>query len=67
MTKMDALIEEIKNAPESVQQEVFDFVMSLKKKRGGRIENSEGLLTLAQTSWAEDWNTPEEDDAWRDL
>jgi hypothetical protein len=27
----------------------------------------EDLLPLAQTAWAADWNTPEEDEAWRDL
>ena len=25
------------------------------------------LLPLAQTAWAADWNTPEEDEAWREL
>jgi hypothetical protein len=57
------LIEEIKTAPEAVQREVFDFLVFLKSKQEGR----ENLLALAETAWAKDWNTPEEDEAWRDL
>jgi hypothetical protein len=59
-----ALIEEIKTAPESVQREVFDFLTFLKARQK---EGRESLLPLAQTAWATDWNTPEEDAAWRDL
>jgi hypothetical protein len=25
------------------------------------------LLTLAESAWAVDWDTPEEDEAWRNL
>ena len=57
------LIEEIKTAPEAVQREVFDFLVFLKARR----EEHENLLPLAQTAWAADWNTPQEDEAWRDL
>jgi hypothetical protein len=64
-TLTHALIEEIKTAPESVQREVFDFLAFLKAR--ARDEGRENLLPLAQTAWAADWNTPEEDAAWRDL
>jgi hypothetical protein len=57
------LIEEIKAAPEPLQREVFDFLVFLKSRQEGR----ENLLALAETAWAKDWNTPEEDEAWRDL
>jgi hypothetical protein len=57
------LIEEIKAAPEPLQREVFDFLVFLKSRQEGR----ENLLALAETAWASDWNTPEEDEAWRDL
>jgi hypothetical protein len=57
------LIEEIKTAPEPLQREVFDFLLFLKSRQEGR----ENLLALAETAWAKDWNTPEEDEAWRDL
>jgi hypothetical protein len=61
------LIEEIKTAPESVQREVYDFLVFLKSRLNAQAEGAENLLPLAQTAWAADWNTPEEDEAWRDL
>jgi len=64
-TLTQSLIEEIKTAPESVQREVYDFLAFLKARERG--EGRENLLPLAQTAWAADWNTPEEDAAWRDL
>ncbi len=62
-TITEALIEELQAAPESVQREVFDFLTFLKEKSEGR----ESLLPLAQSAWGADWDTPEEDAAWRDL
>ena len=62
-----SLIEEIKSAPEPLQREVFDFLVFLKARHAARGEGHEDLLPLAQTSWAADWDTPEEDEAWRDL
>jgi hypothetical protein len=62
-----ALIEEIKTAPASVQREVFDFLVFLKARHQTQAEGAENLLPLAQTAWAADGNTPEEDEAWRDL
>ena len=60
-----ALIEEIKTAPEPVQREVFDFLVFLKERQ--IKEGQENLLPLAHTAWAADWDTAEEDEAWRDL
>ena len=62
-----ALIEEIKTAPEPVQREVMDFLVFLKAQQTARQEGREDLLPLAQTAWGPDWNTPGEDEAWRDL
>lgn len=59
----DTLIQEIKTVPEEVQREVLDFLSFLKARQEGR----ENLLPLAQTAWGPDWNTAEEDEAWRDL
>ena len=59
------LIEEIKTAPESVQREVFDFLAFLKTRE--KAEGRENLLPLAGAAWAAEWDTPEEDKAWRDL
>jgi hypothetical protein len=66
-TTTQALIEEIKSAPESVQREVFDFLVFLKSKAAARREGREDLLPLAQTAWGADWDTAEEDEAWRNL
>lgn len=63
----EMLIEEIKTAPESVQREVFDFLIFLKIRLNAQAEGAESLLPLAQSAWAADWNSPEEDEAWRDL
>jgi Protein of unknown function (DUF2281) len=62
-----ALIREIKSASETVQQEVLDFVVFLKTKERSRNEGRENLLPLAQMAWGPAWDTPEEDEAWRDL
>lgn len=59
-----SLIDEIKSAPEPVQRELWDFLLLLKKQQK---EGREDLLPLAQAAWAADWDTPEEDAAWRDL
>jgi len=61
------LIEEIRSAPETVQQEVLDFLVLIKTKEAARGDCRENLLALAQTAWGPDWGTPEEDEAWRDL
>jgi hypothetical protein len=66
-TFTQTLIDEIKSAPEMVQREVFDFLAFLKTRASAQGEGRESLLALAQTAWAADWDTPEEDEAWRDL
>ena len=66
-TLTKTLIEEIKTAPEAVQQEVLDFLRFQKARRKAQGEGVEDLLPLAQTAWAADWSTPEEEAAWRDL
>ncbi|MGD1030398.1 MAG: DUF2281 domain-containing protein [Opitutaceae bacterium] len=59
-----SIIEEIKSATEPVQREVWDFLLFLKSKHG---DAQVKLLPLAQSAWTKDWDTPEEDAAWRDL
>jgi hypothetical protein len=62
-----ALIEELQNAPEPVQREVFDFLVFLKSRQAAAKQDQEDLLPLAHAAWATDWDTAAEDDAWRDL
>jgi hypothetical protein len=60
-------IDEIKSAPEPVQREVLDFLAFLKARHASADQAGDDLLPLAQTVWAADWETPQEDAAWRDL
>jgi hypothetical protein len=61
-----AFMTEIESVPESVQREVLDFLLFL-KARNPSPDGSENLLPLAQSAWASDWDSPEEDAAWHDL
>ena len=66
-TLTQTLLAEIESAPEPVQREVLDFVVFLKARGSAAAEGTESLLPLAGSAWNADWNTPEEDAAWRDL
>jgi len=46
---------------------VLEFLAFLKARQSAQAEGRENLLPLANTAWAPDWSTPEEDKAWRDL
>lgn len=64
-----SLIEELEHAPESVQREVLAFLRHLRARGAGSdgSEDVHALLPLAESAWAVDWDTPEEDEAWRNL
>jgi hypothetical protein len=47
-----------------VQREVWDFLLFLKSRHG---DAKDDLPPLAHSTWAKDWDKPEEDEAWRDL
>lgn len=66
-TLTQTLIEEIKTASDEVQREVLDFLVFVKARHTAEAERAQSLLPLAETAWAADWNTPEEDEVWRDL
>ena len=66
-TLTQTLFAEIESAPEPVQKEVLDFLVFLKTRGSAAPEGTENLLPLAGSAWASDWNSPEEDAAWRDL
>lgn len=66
-TLTQTLFTEIEAAPEPVQQEVLNFLILLKTQGVPAAEPGENLLPLAASAWAADWDTPEEDAAWRDL
>jgi len=64
-----SLIEELEHAPESLQQEVFAFLRHRRARGVGsdRSDDMHALLPLAESAWAANWDTPEEDEAWRNL
>ncbi len=64
MTKKEQLLHEIKELPESVVDEVMDFVQFLKQKRGS--VSSETML-LSEDSLKKEWLTEVEDEAWKHL
>lgn len=66
-TLTQTLFTEIESASEPVQREVLDFVVFLKSRGSAAAEGTESLLPLAGRAWDANWNTPEEDAAWRDL
>jgi hypothetical protein len=66
-TLTQTLLTEIESAPEVVQREVLDFVVFLKTRGSAAAEGAESLLPLASKAWEADWDSPEEDAAWRNL
>ena len=61
------LIAELESVPEQTRREVLDFLAFLKSRPSSPSAAGESLLPLAQTAWAEDWSSPDEDEAWKDL
>jgi hypothetical protein len=68
MSAKELIIHEIPNTPEPVLREVYDFLIFLKARSVAQTSpQPEDLTALAESSWAKDWNRPEEDEAWKDL
>ena len=64
MQDKETVIREIDDLPETLLQEVLDFVRFLKtKKPRGPSETA----LFSETVLRKDWLKPEEDEAWRDL
>lgn len=59
--------DEMADAPVEVQREVLDFAKFVKLRAGSEQVERAHQLDLAQTSWASDWDNPEEDAAWASL
>jgi hypothetical protein len=64
MTKRESLLKEIDRVPDSVLDEVADFISFLQ----ARVAR-DGMATAVATesSLRKDWLRPEEDEAWQDL
>lgn len=64
MTKREILYNEIEEIPESLLDNVIDYISSLKLKMSqGKLDTA----ILSESSLAKDWLKPEEDEAWKDL
>ncbi|HBB30277.1 MAG TPA: DUF2281 domain-containing protein [Cyanobacteria bacterium UBA8803] len=61
----DQLLKEIEKTSDSTLKEVLDFLLFL-KSRELQQEQLE-ISLLSEPSLAEDWLTPEEDEAWQHL
>ena len=55
-------IQELESLPDELLDEVLDFARYLKARRA-RTDDA----LLSEAALAREWNTPEEDEAWRDL
>jgi hypothetical protein len=61
----EQLLKEIEETPDSTLQEVLDFLLFIKSKQL-RQEQLE-ISLLSEPTLAEEWLTPEEDEAWQHL
>ncbi len=62
MNVAELVIQEAKSLPLAQAREVLDFILFLKQR-----EESRFIGQVAETSLGTLWNTPEEDEAWKDL
>jgi len=61
----EQLLQEIEKTPDSTLKEVLDFLLFI-KSRELQQEQVE-ISLLSEPSLAQDWLTPEEDEAWQHL
>ena len=64
MTERTVLLQEIEALPSQYWGEVADFVGYLKQKM---LKQSDETMLLSEAMLAKDWDTAEEDEAWKDL
>lgn len=64
MSKKELLLNEIEQVPESVLDEVIDFVHFLKTKI---IKEKIDIAIASESYLKKDWLKPEEDEAWQSL
>lgn len=64
MNKKELIAKELEQVPETLVEEVLDFVRFLKSKRA---QNQLETTLLAESALRQDWLRTEEDEAWGDL
>ncbi len=65
MITRDILSEEIKKVPDKFLDELYDFILFLRYKK--QKEDDSVLTHLASEMALEEWNSTEEDKAWKHL
>jgi hypothetical protein len=61
----EQLLQEIEKTPDSTLKEVLDFLLFIKSRE---LQQEQVEITLlSEPSLAQDWLTPEEDEAWQHL
>lgn len=64
VTKRELIVKEIEQVPESLFEEILDFIHFLKTKA---IKGRSETAIASESSLKKDWLRPEEDKAWRNL
>jgi hypothetical protein len=64
LSEKDILLYKIDTLPAECLGEVIDFVEYIKRKQLKKIPET---MFLSEASLAREWDTPEEDEAWRNL
>jgi len=64
MTKKELLINEIEKIPESLLDDVFDFINYLKTKI---VKEEIDTAVMSEPLLSKDWLRPEEEKAWQNL
>jgi hypothetical protein len=63
MSVRETLSEEIKSIPQNLLDKLYDYLLLLKKKE---LESKQ-IHHDSEKVLARDWNSPEEEEAWKDL
>jgi Protein of unknown function (DUF2281) len=67
MSTREALSEEIKNIPEALLNELYDYLLFLKYKKSEKRKDNPPIQTTSEKVLSREWDTPEEDEAWKNL
>lgn len=67
MSTREALSEEIKNIPEALLNELYDYLLFLKYKKSEKQEENLPMQSASEKVLSREWDTPEEDEAWKNL
>ena len=65
MSTKEALAEEIKSAPENLLKEIYDYLLFKKGRKTG--EDNIKTHLASEKVLSRDWDSPEEDEVWKNL